>query len=177
LSSVANRYSKALFELALEQGKLEEVESDLILVRELITSSKEFANLLLNPLIPFRVRSESMSKLFKGKVDQLTLNFFQLICQKKRTNLLVLIIERFIVRILDYRNIVRIEVVSAHPLADVQLSTINAKVAEIVNKKIELEQKIDQNLIGGFIIKIRDTVIDLSVKGQIEKLRTKLITG
>jgi F-type H+-transporting ATPase subunit delta len=177
LSSVANRYSKALFELALEQGRLEEVEADLLGVKELITVNKDFSDLLLNPLIPLRVRSESISKLFKGKINQLTYNFFQLICQKKRTNLLLLIIDRFMARILDYRNIVSVEVISAHSLADDQINTINTKVAEIVDKKIQLEKKIDQNLIGGFIIKIKDTVIDLSVKRQIEKLRTKLITG
>ncbi len=177
MSRVASRYSKAIFASALEQNKLDVVAGDLKSVSSIIDQSKEFENLINNPLIPANKKTEIVKKLFEGKSDQLTFNFLKLLCSKKRSEFLPAIIEDFNQRILLYNGVLTGKIISSQPLSDAQVSEIHDKIASQSGKKVELSQEIDKDLIGGFVVKIKDTVIDLSVKNQLDKLRNKLVFG
>lgn len=177
MSRVANRYSKALFQSALEEKKIDIIQSDIESIKILIIESSDFSNLIQNPLIQLRVKSKLMENVLKGKVDLLTFKFMQLLCQKKRANLLPEIIERFEDLVLDFKGIVRGELVSTIKLGSEQIQRITNKISEITGKSIQLQERIDETLVGGFVVKFKDTVIDLSINGQLEKLREKLVFG
>jgi F-type H+-transporting ATPase subunit delta len=177
VSRVANRYSKALFRVALEQNKIDVVIEDLQMIQSLAEQNKDLKNLMQNPLIPTKKRISLIAALFEGKVDQLTFDFLNLICGKKRTAFLNEIAEKFAAHVQMHKGITPGVIRSAKKLSSGQREQIEKKVESLTGKKILFSEEIDQSLIGGFIVKVRDTVIDLSVKGQLEKLRHKLVHG
>jgi F-type H+-transporting ATPase subunit delta len=172
---IAKRYSKALFQLANSQNKIDSVYDDLKSIVILLSRSNEFKWMLENPLIQSRIKSNLFTLLFKGKVDPLTYDFLGLICDKKRMDLLPLMILCFEEYVHDFKGILTAEIISAKSIGDDQIQKINEYLSGKLAKTIIIKQSADNTLIGGFIISIKDTVIDLSVKGQLERLREKMI--
>ena len=177
MSRVSSRYSKALFEIALEKNKLDIVAGDLELISQISTENIDFRNMLINPLIPATKKADVISKLIKDKTDQLTYNFLRLLCTKKRSEFLLEVIDHFMMRILDHEGVLTGQIISATPLTQDQVHDIHNRITSQSGKKVQLSQEIDKNLMGGFIVKVKDNVIDLSVRNQLDKLRNKLVFG
>jgi F-type H+-transporting ATPase subunit delta len=177
MSRVGIRYSKALFQLAKEQHKLEQVESELVMLSGLIKSNRDLKNMLVNPLITAAKKVEIVARIFKGKLDALTFNFVILICRNKRSDLLQEIIDQFRERVLEEQGTWQGQIFSAQALAPAQIDSISRRIMDLTGKTVILQSQVDQKLLGGFIVKIKDTIIDLSIRGQLDRLRTKLISG
>jgi F-type H+-transporting ATPase subunit delta len=177
MSRVAIRYSKALFQTAREQHKVDLVESELQMLSELILSNGKLKDMLVNPLITAAKKVDIVSRVFKGKLDSLTYNFIILVCRNKRSQILTEIIEQFRERVLDEQGTWQGQIFCAHPLAPDQINSITSRMKDLTGKSVILKPQVDHDLIGGFVVKIRDMIIDLSVKGQLNRLRTKLISG
>lgn len=177
MSRIANRYSKSLFQLALAQNNFDLVYQDMQFILKLISKSVELKNMLSNPLIPSRIKGEMFDKLFKDSVEDLTINFLHFICKKRRTNLLPDMILRFEEYVHSYKGIITAEIMSAQLLSDDQLLKIRDQIADKMGKTIEIKHSVNKKLIGGFIVRIKDTIIDLSVNGQLKKLKEKMVVG
>ena len=177
MSRVAIRYSKALFELALEKGNLSEVEKDLFFIKEQINQNNEFQNFLVNPLIQNKSKTKLLQNTFKGSVENLTMNFLTLTSSKKRSENLKEIIDYFEELALKHHKILPAQVFSAVPLSIEQSDAIKDKIRKSTGNDVRLNVVVEKSLLGGFIIKIRDSVIDYSLKGQLEKLKEKMIFG
>jgi F-type H+-transporting ATPase subunit delta len=177
MSRVSSRYSKALFQLAREQQKIDQVESELQILCGLIQSNKDLQDMLANPLVSAAKKVQVVSKIFKGKLDTLTYNFVLLICRKKRSQLLQEIVQHFREQVLEERGTWQGQILSAQPLAAAQVDGITRRISKLTGKTVILSMQVDQSLLGGFIVKIKDTIIDLSVKRQLERLRNRLVSG
>jgi len=177
MSRVANRYSKALFQLAREEQKIDLLESETKNLLDLIQTNNDLSNMLVNPLMTAAKKVEIVTRLFTGRFDPLTCHFLILVCRKKRSNLLAEIMTNFLDRVLEEKGIWKGTVYGAHPLTPGQIEQIRKRTMVLTGKTILLEEQVDHSLIGGFIVQIKDTIIDLSVKGQLNRLRTKLIFG
>ena len=177
MSRVAKRYAKALFELALEEKLLNEIEADLQRINRAVEQSAEFNELLSNPLIADQDKVKLILPLFEGKVRQLTLDFLALLGQKRRFSVLPDIIVQFNGMMLAYRNIVEAEVISAVKLSANQLERIKKQMEEITGKKLLLKEQTEGSLIGGFIVKVQDMIIDNSIRHHLDKLRERLATS
>jgi F-type H+-transporting ATPase subunit delta len=177
LSRIAIRYSKALFELALEKGKLAEIEKDFVFIKEQITSDNELQNFLFNPLIQAKSKTNIFKKTFKDSIDPLTMNFLVLTSSKKRSEFLTEIIDKFEFLALQHNRIVLAQVYSTMPLDSNQTEEIQSHLEKKTGKKVQLVEILDKSLLGGFIVKISDSVIDYSLKRQLERLKEKMIFG
>ena len=177
MSRVANRYTKALFEAALEDNKIDAVRSDFDTIKSVIEESAQFREFIYNPLVPATQKAGMVRQIFENKLDRLTFHFLILLCDKKRSDFLPEIIGKFHEKLLDHQGVVTGTVISSQPIPEDQVKSIHDKITANTGKKVQLSQVIDKSLLGGFIIKIKDTVIDLSVKNQLNKLRDKMIFG
>jgi F-type H+-transporting ATPase subunit delta len=177
LSRVAIRYSKALFELALGQNLIEDIRTDLEMIQEVCTTNPEFQQTLNNPLIEEKVKSKVLKELFEKNVNPLTYKFLQLLCRKRRSGFLLEMIDKYLQRVLDHQGILSCLLISSGPVESDQTETIKSRIEALTDKSVIFTPQIDSSVIGGFIVKIKDTVIDLSIKTQLEKMRTRLIHG
>lgn len=172
VSQVASRYARSLLDLATEQGKTEIVKADMANFQEAL-KSRELVLLLKSPIIYPDKKLACLKAIFEGKMDDLTMAFFNLSVKKGRESLLIDIADEFITQYNAQYNIALVKVTSATPLDTVTTEKILSKVRSLIgeNMKIQLETKIDPSLIGGFIIQFEDKLYDSSVRYQMNKLK------
>lgn len=175
MNRVAKRYTKALFELAQEQNILDEIEKDMQLIQHIIDDSSEFRDFLSNPLIAESSKQEIIGTLLGGRVQKLTLEFLELLAQKRRIGILPAVVFQFKRMMLDYRNILEGELISAVPLEQKQVDSIKKRLEEMLGQTVLLQTKVEPEIIGGFVVRVEDTVIDNSIRLQLQKLREKLV--
>jgi F-type H+-transporting ATPase subunit delta len=105
------------------------------------------------------------------------MNFLVLTSGKKRSEFIREIIERFEVLALEHNQILSAQVFSAVPLSSEQTEAIRNRLRKNTGKEVQLVEVVEKSLLGGFIVKIRDSVIDYSLKRQLERLKEKMIFG
>ena len=148
-----------------------------MLIKDQINQNDEFQKFLLNPLIQNKSKTDLLKKTFKDSVSDLTMNFLVLTSGKKRSEYIKEIIERFEVLALEHNEILSAQVFSAVPLSSEQTDAIRDRLMKNTGKEVRLEEIVEKSLLGGFIVKIRDSVTDYSLKRQLERLREKMIFG
>jgi F-type H+-transporting ATPase subunit delta len=172
-TKVAARYAKSLLELAIERGNLEQVAGDMKYLYETQAKNAELVSLFNSPIIDTAKKIEVMKAVF-GQFETITMDFVVMIAEKKRENFLPEIAASFNAQLKEYKGIHMVELVSAIALDESTKKTILAKVEASVNGTLEVTEKIDPSLIGGFIVNIGDRRIDASVASQFNKLKQSL---
>ncbi len=172
---VATRYAKSLLDLSIEQNSVEKVNNDMIELSEICTESKDFANLLNNPVIHASKKIDVFNALFEGKMEPISINFLTLITKNSRANILPTIAENFIKQYKQYKGIVDVIITSSEKLDADTKAKILDKVKSSVKGEISLVEKIDPAILGGFIINIEDKQIDASVASQLTNLKNILL--
>ncbi|MCW5910292.1 MAG: ATP synthase F1 subunit delta [Cyclobacteriaceae bacterium] len=173
-SRVASRYVKSLLDLAVQQGALEPVHQDMQLFNNVCRNSREFVLMLKSPIIRHEKKRAVLETLFKGKVHPLTMGIIDILTKKNREPLLPAIASEFHVAYNDYKGIGKASIVSTQPLDARLRSEIESLVKQLSHKKeVELEERVDKDLIGGFILNVGDRQIDASVKSKLKALKLK----
>jgi F-type H+-transporting ATPase subunit delta len=173
-SRVASRYVKSLLGLAVEREALEKVHQDMVLFSKVCKENRAFTLMLRNPIIKHDKKREILEKIFMGKVHALTLAIFEMITRKNREPLLPAIADEFHIAYNDYKGIGGASVTTAVPLDAKLRSEIEKIVKKLSDKKqVEIEEKIDPDMIGGFVLNVGDRQVDASIKNKLNSLRVK----
>ena len=176
MNKAAKRYAKALFELAEDQQKIDEVHADLQAVYSAIQNNEELKNLLTNPTLTNQNKAKIVNKIFSGKVSGLTGKLIHLLGEKGRLNLLPDIYKSFDALYKKKKGIVNASVITPVPLTGKLEKEIYDKVRELTGgKEIYLDKKVDPSLLGGFILQIDDLKYDASIKGKLARIKSKLV--
>lgn len=170
---VASAYAKSLLELAQSNNVLEPTYRDMEWVAKTIQSSKELKNLLESPVIAHLKKLSIIQQLFKGKIQDFTLQFFTLIIKKKREDLLFTISKEFVAQYKTFKGIQPAVVVTSTPADDVLKFQFNRLIKSLTDKETDIEYKVNPSIVGGFIVTVGDKQIDQSVKSHLNKLKTQ----
>jgi F-type H+-transporting ATPase subunit delta len=173
-SRVALRYVKSLLGLAVEKKALDAVHDDMLLFSKVCKENRAFTLMLRNPIIKHDKKREILEKLFKGKVNALTLAIFDIITRKNREPLLPAIAEGFHLAYNEHNGVGGASVITAVPLDKKLREEIEQIVKKLNDKtKVEMTEKVDAELIGGFVLNVGDRQIDASVKSRLKALKVK----
>ena len=162
-SLLAKRYAKALFELSLELKKLEGVKKDMDLLMGTISESKEFSQFLVSPVIRADKKMAILHSIFQDKVEAVMLKFFELLAKNRREANLKGIAEEFIELYKEHKNITTVTVKTAVRISDTLKKDILQRLSRYTGGTIDLVEVVDEKLIGGFIVSIRDQQYDASL--------------
>jgi len=181
LSVVSARYARALVDVVTAPGSNADpaqVLSQLRAVQELIHGSVVLQNALASPAVaPSKKRAVMRRLLDPMNVSEKVRNFVYVVIDHRRAHDFASIVDGF-ESLLDERlGFVTTEVRSATPLTDAQRSKLEAQVSRLAGKKAKLKFSSDPALIGGVVARVGSTVYDGSVRGQLERLRTRLGAG
>ncbi len=174
----AKRYSKALIELVSARADFNiefalKLQEELNFVVKTVEENLELKNFILNPVISKADKKDVLKEVFKESLSSDMLNFFFLLTENSRLDILPEILASFKEDIDTLQNIVRARVTSAIELDNAQKEALGEKLKTKTGVRVEPEYVIDNSILGGIIIKIKDTVIDLSIKKRIENLKNK----
>ena len=176
----AQRYAQALFELSKELGKDEAVEAELESLSESLKNTPAIEKFLANPSLKTEEKSTFMKKLYPGQVQQvqgLLLNFFTVLFKKNRFYLIHEIAVSF-KKIADEAQGQGVaEVRSAAALKPSQQERILNRLEKMSGRKLTVKSIVDASLIGGVTVKIRNKVIDDSVRTKIQAIKKELMSN
>ncbi len=163
LSTIARPYAQALFDHSDGWSEdLDQVASAM---------SEEAVGLLISsPDKAYREKAEIFIDLFIGQIQDKTINFLKVLGEAKRLSLLPTICSEYRRLLAEKNASSAIEVTSAYELTNEQMAPITQRLEKRYGKNIAVRSKIDPALIGGFSVKCGDEVIDLSIKGRLDKL-------
>jgi F-type H+-transporting ATPase subunit delta len=171
---VASRYVKSLLSLAVEQGVLDAVHTDMQFFDKVCHSNRDFVLMLKSPIIRHEKKKEILNKLFSGRVHPLTMSIIEILTKKNREPILPAIATEFHNAYNVYKGIGKASITSTVPVDDKLRSELVAIVKKLSNmKEVELEEKVDKDLIGGFILNVGDRQIDASIKNKLKTLKNK----
>ena len=171
---VASRYAKSVFDLALETKLVDKVYNDMLLVEQVCNENRPLVTLLKNPIIRYDYKLNVLTKIFQKHISELTLKFFNLICRKNRAEIIPDTSKVFVTLYHEYKGIIRADVTSAVKLSAAIQKDFEEIVSNATGKKVELDARVDESLIGGYILQVGDNMIDNSLKNKINKLRREL---
>ncbi len=175
--NISTRYAKALLEFADDKKSLEQVSNDMILVEATLASSKELRAVLKSPVINNESKKSILQELFAEITNKVSMEFILFVNSKNRENILFDIAKRYnAIRNITLKR-VEAEIISTVNFSNEQKSSLQKQLTEFSQKEIIPTFKIDESLIGGFTVKMNDTVIDASVKQQLNRLRKSLVSN
>lgn len=168
---VASRYAKSLLDLAVEKGQLEEVYSDMLYLQQLTKGSREFLNLLRSPVIKSDLKIKAVDAVTAGKIGPITTAFTSLLINKARETVLPEVITSFIKQYKDKKGIQIVKLTTAVPVSDSVRAAIVDQVKKTGNiQNLELEEVVDPNIIGGFVLQTGDKLIDASISYDLKNI-------
>lgn len=170
ITIISKRYASAFFSLAQEQGLVEPAYHDMRLVSEVIGENKQLSNLLKSPIVPNPKKVKIIKSLFGQKLNKLSIRFLELVLKKDRAVLIRLIAESYIELYKDFNNIITINLVTASKIDDETRKKILGRLNSATQKTIDLVEEVNSELIGGFVLKLKDSKYDASLKRKIELL-------
>ena len=174
-TTLAKRYAKALVKIGVERNALDKYGRDLADLAQLMGISKDFREVLENPVFPREEKKRVAGVIFdKLGADPMTRNFVNLLIDRKRIDQLVGIEKAFRYEVDEIRGITRGEVSSAIALDDGELNGITASLSKITGKMVILTPTVNPSLIGGLVAKVGDMVFDGTIRTQLNQLKESL---
>lgn len=168
---VTIRYAKSLIGLAIEFNKLEEVHADMLLLKNLCSDSKELSLFLKSPIVKSDIKLSLLNQIFSSSVSELTMAFIELLTKKKREYFLRDISIDFSNLYNKEKNITPVILTTAFKIDDVLRNDIMIFLKKQGAENIKLEEKVDESIIGGAVIKMGDKQLDTSVSSKIKLLK------
>jgi F-type H+-transporting ATPase subunit delta len=176
-SLITVRYAKALYELSVEEGVQDAVKADMEIISAAIRESEGFLNFLESPLIKSSDKIRIMGEIFKDNINELTLKFIRLLFGQKREVHLSGICRNFIRQYKEKLGIQEATITTAKSLSSEYINQINDYLANKFKVKIELSEKVDPAIIGGFILRIEDLQINASIQSHLKKIKRELVNS
>lgn len=168
---VASRYAKSLLDLAVEKGQLEQVYGDMLYLQQLTKESREFLNLLRSPVVKADTKTRTINAVTAGKISPITTSFIQLMTAKTREGALPEIITSFIQQYKEHKGIQTVKLTTAVPVSDAVKQQIIAQVKKAGGyENLELQETVDPNIIGGFVLQAGDKLVDASIAYDLKNI-------
>lgn len=175
-STASKRYAEAAFQLASRDGVLDDWAAGLDLAVRLVGDAR-VALIVDNPARPLRERLDLLERLLKGRVPDGVLRLAGLLAERSRVERLPGVAAEYHRLLDEQRGVVQARVTSAAPLTPDETEAVRGWVERTTGARVNLSAVVDESLIGGLTVRVGDTLMDASVRGRLERLRTQLATG
>ncbi len=171
---LAGRYAKSLIDLAVETNQLDAVYADMQYLQAVNKASREFVNLLKSPVISISTKSKAIEAVTTGKISELTAKFNQLLISKNREFYLPEIVNAFIDQYNSIRGIHKVKLTTAVPVSDELKDAIVDKIKRDTDiKQVELDTRINEDLIGGFVLEFDNNLVDASIFRDLREVKAQ----
>ena len=173
---ISKTYGEALFELAVEENKVDVFEQEISVILDILNQNPDFVQLLNHPKIAKEEKLQVVKDVFGGKIEKEILGFLNIIVAKERNKELIAILEYFLDAVKAMKGVGVCYVTTPMELKDAQKDSIVKKLLETTSfKTMEMHYSVDEKLIGGMVIRIGDRVVDSSIQTKLGNLEAQLL--
>jgi F-type H+-transporting ATPase subunit delta len=177
-AEIVEPYAEALMSAAQAEDIVDRVSDDVNLLMGLLRESQDLKDFLTSPLAPAEAKKAVLQQLTQDQAHPYTLNFLMLLVDRRRIPLLEGICKHYQTLVRKRNNAVLAEITSTVELSEQQRQTVIEKVKAMTGaQQVELETRIDPDLIGGVVIKVGSQVLDASIRGQLRRLTNSLMSS
>ena len=169
-SRAAIRYAKAILNLAVDNKSTDKVEKDMRSIVATISESEDLRVMLASPVVKSSVKKGTLLEVFKGS-DAITEGLINILIDNKRVDLLNEVAEKYIILNEELKGKEMAFVTTAVPLTPELEKDILKKVTELTGKKVTIENKIDESIVGGFVLRVGDLQYDASISNKLSNLK------
>ena len=171
-TGLAGRYATALYELAEYDKQLDVVAGDLQQLGSMIEGSADLARLIKSPVISRDDQIKAMDALNDAAgFSVLTKNFVGVVAENRRLFAITSMIKAYQTLLAESRGEATAEVVSAKVLSDAQLQAVEVALKKAIGSKVQIEQRVDETLLGGLVVRVGSRMVDNSLKTKLQKMR------
>ena len=166
----AIRYAKAVIGLAKERKLTEAIQNDMLLIRRTIEENADLNAMLKSAVIKSEVKLKVLTEVF-DQVHEVTEGLFDVLITNKRIDILADVAEKYNVLFDKFVGKEKATVITAVPMtSDLEMKVL-AKIKELTDKAVELENIVDENILGGFILRVGDKQYNASIASQLNRLK------
>lgn len=172
--TVAGRYAAALYMAASKAGALDNVSAELGRVTEIMASSDEFRNFVLDPTIPQGAKQAGVSSVLEGLgASEITRNFVALVSDNRRLTVLDQILEKFKSLVSEQKGDVNAVITTAARWSDADIADVSEELTKLLGagRKVTLTQRVDPDILGGIVLDVEDKHVDLSVATRVREVQ------
>lgn len=178
VTTIANRYARALADVITERGEMKEVVAELTSFSNLLSQHEQLRGVFASPVIPIERKRNVLDELLSRlKLRPASSNFLQLLLSNLRLHNLDQMLAA-LSRELDQRtNIVSAEVTTAREINEQEKALLHDKLKAATGKDVRLQFRTDPNLIGGVVTRIGSVIYDGSIKNQLAQMKQRLMNA
>jgi F-type H+-transporting ATPase subunit delta len=173
MEEIASVYARSLFEVAKEQDKLDKVRDELGTFTDALNETRELQVFLFSPYFSTKEKSEGLDKAVSG-ADETVLNFLRLLIEKHRMPVIFRVRAEYEQLWEEENKLLPVTVTSAVELPQETVKQIGDRIAEQTDRKVDLQSRVDPDILGGIVVRVGNSVLDASIRNRLENFRKQV---
>ncbi len=174
-SAILGRYARSLAEVVFEENIERKVSEDLATYDDIFRLVPDLLEAFHSPAVPREAKEKVLNELMtQYPVHPITANFFRILLQHNRIRYFDQIREAYLKAVNEAKGIVSAQVMTASPLSPKDSKTLEAQLATITGKRVEMKLQTDADLLGGIVVQVGSTIFDGSIKTQLAEMKRRL---
>jgi ATP synthase F1 delta subunit len=176
MEEIARVYGDALFEVAKESGKLDEIHEELGQFADALAESRELQIFLFSPYFSSAEKRDGIARAISGGEEELV-NFLELLAEKHRMPAIFRIRRHFDEKWAEEKRRLEVRLTSAVPLEESVVERVGKEIERKTDRKIDIESDVDEDILGGLVLRVGNMVLDASLRAKLERLRKEVASA
>jgi F-type H+-transporting ATPase subunit delta len=173
MEEIARVYAEALFEVAKEKGKLDQIRDQLGELVDVLERNRDLQVFFFSPYFSLGEKREGLERAISGAEPEL-INFLELLIDKHRMPVIFRLRTRFDELWAEENKLLEVTLTSAVELDPEIVNRVSDEIERQTGRKIELESAVDEGILGGLVLRVGNMVLDASLRNKLEKLRKQV---
>ena len=174
MEEIAQVYARSLFEVAKEQGKIDEIRDQLGQFADALAADRDLQVFFFSPYFSTAEKQDGLGKALSG-ADEIIVNFLDLLIENHRMPVLFRVRREYDARWEEENQLLPVSVTSAVELDDRTVREIGDRIAKQTGRKVELSSSVEPDILGGIVVRVGNQVLDASVRNRLEQLRRTIV--
>lgn len=176
MEELARVYARALFEVALQQGKLDLIREQLGQFAEALSANRDLAVFFFSPYFSTQEKEEALGRMLDG-ADPSFENFLRVLIENHRMPVIYRA-QREFDRLWEQQNkLLPVEITSAIELDDKTTRSVADRIGEQTGRKVQLTTHVEPDIIGGIVLRVGNSILDASIRNRLEQLRRQVASA
>ena len=173
MEEIAQVYSRSLFEVAREEGKLDRIRDELAAFADALEQNRELAVFFFSPYFSTEEKKEGLHRAVED-ADPTLVNFLELLIEKHRMPVLFRVRRQFDVLYDRAHHRLPVEVTSAVELDSSVVDELGRRIGEQTGQNVQVESNVDPSIVGGIVLRVGNSILDASIRHRLEQLRREV---
>ena len=173
MEELAQVYARSLFQVAREQGKLDELREQLAQFADALDEHRQLAVFFFSPYFSTAEKQEALGRVLEG-ADEILLNFLALLIENHRMPVIFRIRTEFEALWDEARKLLPVLITSAVTLDSDTVEQLGDRIGQQTNRHVEISTDVDPDILGGVVLRVGNVILDASIKNRLEQLRKQV---